>query len=168
MKQFYSRILTLGVAAFALVPVAVMAQQGQGQSDTGVQQPQQQHRMGRHARMHRQQALAKKLNLTDQQKQQFQQINQTFRQQAKAIHNDSSLSDADKKQKLQELRKQSVQQRMAVLTPEQQQKLKEMREERRKEKGQGKVEDKTSQNKEDDNDLFAGMTGDDAGSSPLL
>jgi Spy/CpxP family protein refolding chaperone len=161
------------VAAFALVPVAVMAQQGQGtgqgQSGAGDTEVQQRHRrMGRHARMHRQQALAKKLNLTDQQKQQFQQINQTFRQQAKAIHNDTSLSDADKKQKLQELRKQSVQQRMAVLTPEQQQKLKEMREERRKEKGQGKGEDKTSQIKEDDEDLFAGMTSDDAGSSPLL
>jgi len=171
MKHFYSRILMSAVAAFVLLPVAGMAQQGQstgteqgqsGAGDTGVQQPQ--HRMGRHARRHRQQMLAQKLNLTDQQKQQFRQINQTFRQQALAVHNDSSLSDADKKQKLQDLRKQSVQQRMAVLTPEQQQKLKDLREERRKTKGA----DKTSQNKEDDDDLFAGMTSDDAGATPLL
>jgi Spy/CpxP family protein refolding chaperone len=158
MKQFYSRILMLCVAAFAIMPVAVMAQQIQGQ--TGGEGDTQQGRFkGRRARnRHRQQMIAKRLNLTDQQKQQFKEINQNFRQQAQAVHNDSSLSDADKKQKLLDLRKQSVQQRMGVLTPEQQQELKKMREERRKDK----TEDKTSQNKEDD-DLFAGMTSDDGG-----
>src|SRR5258708_4838701 len=149
MKHLYSRILMLVVAALALLLVAVVAQQGQGQSssESGAQHG---GLKGRARNHQRQQILAKRLNLTEQQKQQFQQINQTFRQQAKAIHNDSSLGDAEKKQKLQDLRKQSVQQRMSILTPEQQQELKKIREEHRQEKGG----DKTSQNKpQQDNNL---------------
>lgn len=167
MKPLHSRVLILAVAAFMLLPAAGLAQQSQSSGDgqTGATEPgklPEKSRMGRHGRNRRQQMmLARKLNLTDQQKQQFRQINQTFRQQAQTIHNDSSLSDADKKQKLQELRKQSVQQRMEILTPEQKQELQKMREERRK----SKTDDKTSQNKEkeDDDDLFAGMTSDDSG-----
>jgi Spy/CpxP family protein refolding chaperone len=171
MSHFCKRFFMIAAAVCVLLPLGAMAQQeqgtaqGQGGSDqTGQQTP---GRMGRGARYrHAQRMLAKRLNLTDDQKQQFQQIGRKARQQAEAIRNDSSLSDADKKQKLQDLRKQTMQQRIGVLTPEQQEELKKIREERRKEHGQ----DKTSQNKEDDDDIFAGMTSDDGGptTSPLV
>lgn len=136
---------------------------GQGQGDSGGT-GQQAGRMGRGAGRQQAMLLAKRLNLTPEQRQQFRQIGRKTKQQAGAIRGDSSLSDADKKQKLQDLRKQTMQQRMAVLTPEQQDELKKIREERRKEHGQ----DKTSQKKEDDDDIFAGMTPEDDGgaSSP--
>ena len=163
---FFKRIFMAGLTACLILPVAGMAQQGQ---DAGTGQGQGQTvepGMRRHRRMarrhRRQQMVAKRLNLTDEQKQQMKQISQTFRQQAQAIRNDTSLSDADKKQKLQDLRKQTMEQHMGVLTPEQQQELKKLREERRNYKGS----DKTSKNNSDDDDLFAEMTSEDGGPAP--
>src|SRR5262245_13151022 len=51
--------------------------------------------------------LARKLNLTDEQRQQFRQIGQQLWQQSMSIHKDSSLTDDQRKEKLQALRKQS-------------------------------------------------------------
>lgn len=112
-------------------------------------------------------ALAQKLNLTDQQKQQFRQIAQESRQQAVSVRKDSSLSDADKKAKLQEVRKQAHLKMFAVLTPEQKEQLKQMREERKKqmEKNEGPGDQASSQKpgSSQDEDPFAGMTSDDDG-----
>jgi len=112
--------------------------------------------------------LAQKLNLTDAQKQQFQQIGQQMRQQGMAIHRDSSLTNDQKSEKMQGLRKQAHQQMFAVLTPEQKEQLKQLREQHRKdqekEKGSGdQASAKKPGSSGDDDDPFAGMTSDDDG-----
>lgn len=91
------------------------------------------------------QKFAQALNLTPDQQAAIKSIHQNFRQQAQAIKNDSSLTPDQKKAKFKELRKSSHEQMMAKLTPDQQQKLKEMRKEHRGHwrhgrKGQGSTE----------------------------
>jgi Spy/CpxP family protein refolding chaperone len=77
------------------------------------------------------QRFAEALNLTPQQQSDLKSIRDNQRQQAQAIKNDSSLTPDQKKAKFKELRKSSHEQMMAKLTPEQQQKFKEMRKEHR-------------------------------------
>lgn len=110
--------------------------------------------------------LAQKLNLTDDQRAQFQKIRQNSMKQARAIRSDSSLSDEQKKQKMGDVRKQSHQQLFGILTPEQKEQLKQMREERKKEMQGSDGGGKQSSSKKssmDDDDPFAGMTSDDDG-----
>jgi len=70
--------------------------------------------------------LIAKLNLTDDQKTKIKDIMTTARDAGKAIRNDASLNDAQKKAKIIEHRKQTHEQMLNVLTPEQQQQLKDM------------------------------------------
>ena len=88
--------------------------------------------------------LAEKLNLTDAQKQQFQQISKDTRKQGMAIRQDSSLSEDQKKEKMLALRKQAHQQMFGILTPEQKDKLKEMREQHKKDQEKAKPADQAS------------------------
>ncbi|HEY2496054.1 MAG TPA: hypothetical protein VGK24_03205 [Candidatus Angelobacter sp.] len=111
--------------------------------------------------------LAEKLNLTDAQKQQFQQIGKDTRKQGMAIRQDSSLSEGQKKEKMLALRKQANQQMFGILTQEQKDKLKEMREQHKKDQEKAKPADQASAKSKansaesDDDDPFAGMTSDD-------
>lgn len=85
--------------------------------------------------------MAQQLNLTDQQKTQIQGIFQTQRQQAQAIRQDTSLTPEQKQDKLKALRSSTHQQVQGVLTPEQQQQMKQFREQHqgmRKGMGPGK------------------------------
>jgi Spy/CpxP family protein refolding chaperone len=177
MTRFIYRIFPVTVAALLLASYTAFAQQaqdqeksssGQTQSDN---QEQGQQRQGRRRAMQRQRQhmamLAEKLNLTDEQKQQFQKINKDMRKQAVAIRRDSALNDDQKKEKMQSLRKQAHQQMFGVLTQEQKDKLKELREEHMKEQNKDKPSgDQASAKKlgtsaNDDDDPFAGMTSDD-------
>jgi Spy/CpxP family protein refolding chaperone len=117
----------------------------------------------------RMEILVRNLNLTDDQRQQFRAIGQRTRQQAMSIRSDSSLSDDQKKEKLQALRKQSHQEMFAILTPEQKAQLKQMREQRQKEQDKSKASgDRASaKSKPDDDDPFAGMTSDDDDGGPI-
>ena len=173
MTRFFYRALIL----LAALSCAALAQQqdpanspsGQTQSDnqgTTNQQP------GRRAGMQRQRQhmamLAQKLNLTDAQKQQFQQISQNMFRQGMAVRRDSSLTEDQKKEKIQALRKQAHQEMFGVLTQEQKEQLKQMREQHQKEQGTGKatgnqasVQKKPGTPANDDDDPFAGMTSDD-------
>ncbi len=115
-------------------------------------------------------ALAQKLNLTDDQKQQFEKIRRATMQQAKSIRNDSSLSADQKREKMQELRRQQHQQMFTALTPEQKEQLKQLREQRKKqiqEKQKSSGDQPSAKNNSgtssDDDDPFAGMTSDDDG-----
>jgi Spy/CpxP family protein refolding chaperone len=73
--------------------------------------------------------MAQQLNLTDQQKTQMQSLMQNQRLQAQAVRNDSSLTPQQKQDKLKQLRETNHQQMMAILTPEQQQKVEQFRSE---------------------------------------
>jgi Spy/CpxP family protein refolding chaperone len=71
--------------------------------------------------------LAEKLNLSQQQQDQLKPIMEKQREQAKAIWQDNSLSQDQKKQKMQALHQDTRTQMNAILTPEQQQQMQQMR-----------------------------------------
>jgi protein CpxP len=177
MTRFLHRTL-FAVFTFLLLTCAAMAQQPQGQSNDSSGQPQSDNQGGanqqpgrRGGAMQRQRQhmamLAQKLNLTDAQKQQFWQITQSMRKQGMAIRQDSSLTEEQKKEKMQALRKQSHQEMFGVLNQEQKEQLKQMREQHQKDQGTSKTPgDQASAQKKpgtisDDDDPFAGMTSDD-------
>jgi periplasmic protein CpxP/Spy len=158
MGKFISSLMITGAL---LLPLSAMAQQTSGDG-----QDQNASRAGRRGGPGRGMAeLAQKLNLTDHQKREFRQIAMESRRQSMAVRNDSSLSDADRKAKLQDVRKQAHQKMFAVLTPEQKEQLKQMREERKKEmdKKKGDQASNAKPAAAEDDDPFAGMTNDDEG-----
>lgn len=173
------RRLLMAIAAFALfMPVGLSAQQSDDTNQPQTQDSQSQppagqpkgHRGMRHGRHGSGMAgLAQKLNLSDDQKQQFRHIRQQSMEQARTIRTDSSLTEDQKRAKMQELRKQSHQQMFSLLTPEQKEQLKQLREQRQKEmqdkekdKGSGaQASAKHASGEADDDDPFAGMTSDD-------
>jgi Spy/CpxP family protein refolding chaperone len=73
--------------------------------------------------------MAQQLNLTDQQKTQIQGFTQAGRQQAMSIKQDTSLTPEQKRDKFRELRASTHQQVLGVLTPDQQQQMKQLRSE---------------------------------------
>lgn len=83
----------------------------------------------------RMQKLAASLGLTEAQKAQMKPIVQGSQQQAKAIKADTSLTPQAKQAKMKDLRKSTTKQTMAILTPDQREKLKAMREQRQAAKG---------------------------------
>jgi Spy/CpxP family protein refolding chaperone len=170
MQRYFQRIAFAALISLAFLPTGVQAQEQNKDQSHSSQQTDGSQRRGR-AGMQRQRQhmamLAEKLSLTDAQKAQFQQIGKDMRKQGMAIRQDSSLTDDQKKEKMQELRKQSHKQMFGVLTPEQKEKLKQMREERKKEQEKDKTSgDQASAKKKpgsatDDDDPFAGMSSDD-------
>jgi Spy/CpxP family protein refolding chaperone len=71
--------------------------------------------------------MAQQLNLTDQQKTQIQGFTQAGRQQAQSIKQDTSLTPEQKRDKFRQLRASTRQQVLGVLTPEQQEQMKQLR-----------------------------------------
>jgi len=115
MKKFLPLALaavTLGLAATSAVPNPVQAAPGAHPAKAPG------------ARM---QKIAAALGLTDAQKAQMKAIGQGIGQQAKAIQMNASLTPQAKQAKMMDLRKSMNQQMMAVLTPDQREKLKAMR-----------------------------------------
>ena len=82
--------------------------------------------LGTHPLMQKMLEIFSQLNLTDAQKAQIQTIMQSTREKVKAVREDSSLTPDAKKTQITALRKDSRQQINALLTPEQQQKLKDL------------------------------------------
>jgi Spy/CpxP family protein refolding chaperone len=91
------------------------------------------------------QKFVQALNLTADQQAAIKSIHENFRQQAQAIKNDSSLTPNQKKAKFKELRKSTHEQMMAKLTPEQQQKLKQLRKEHRAKLRRGRKSEGTKE-----------------------
>ena len=75
------------------------------------------------------QMLTEKLNLTDDQKAKVKPILESQAQQMKAVHEDASLSQEQRKSKMKAIHESTHDQINAVLTPEQQAKWKQMRQE---------------------------------------
>jgi protein CpxP len=178
MPRFFHRILFAVLTSVLLLPLSGQTQeQDKSQSQNQTQhQPQagsqtdgqERHRRGMRHQRQRMARLAKKLNLSEAQKQQFQQIGKDMRKQGMAIRQDSSLTGDQKKEKMQALRKQAHQQMFGVLTPEQKEQLKQMREQHRKEQGKEKDKGDQASAKQTpgsgitgDDDPFAGMISDE-------
>ena len=91
-------------------------------------------RAGRHMSFRRGFAAGKMagaLNLTDAQKEQMKPIFQSTRQQMQAVRQDTSLTQEQRRQKMQEIRQSQQAQMKSILTPEQQQKMEQFRNNRR-------------------------------------
>ncbi len=123
---------------FAVLAVAILvvfgygpaaAQYGQGQSQTG------RHEMhGEHAQSHLD-WLSQQLNLTDDQKAKLQPIFQEEEKQIRAVRNDSSLTPDQKREKIKQIHEANRPQVDAVLTPEQKQKLAQIKAEHKEKPG---------------------------------
>jgi len=74
------------------------------------------------------QQISGELNLSDDQKQQLKPILQNEFQQLKAVKDDTSLSDDQKRTKVGEIRGNAKSQMSTILTPDQQKKLETMKE----------------------------------------
>lgn len=71
--------------------------------------------------------MARRLNLTDDQKAKIKPLLSSQHEQVKAVRSDKSLTTTQKQDRIGEIRKSTHQQVVALLTPEQQERLKEMR-----------------------------------------
>lgn len=108
-----NRRIVIGSLLFGLA-VALMARQSLAQEH--------------HATVeHRLEEMSKQLNLTDDQKAKLKPILQDETQQMQAAHNDTSLSQDQKRAKAKEIREAHTSQINEVLTPDQQKKWEEMR-----------------------------------------
>ena len=88
--------------------------------------------------------LTEKLNLTEDQQAKLKPILEDESKQMKALHDDTSLAQADKRAKMKELHDSSIEKMNAILTPDQQAKWKQMRQEMMQKhsemKGQGQMD----------------------------
>jgi len=124
--------LFIGLAALALSAGAAQAQEAQPA-------PQQQkekhsfHHRGqgmRHGHGH-DQALAKKLHFSDQQKQQFKDINTKYRQQLTELKKNEDITVREQKARMAAIHKEHKEQMQALFTPEQKAQLQKMKEDRK-------------------------------------
>ena len=106
-KHTHLVISVLSVAIFALLAPASFAQKGDAMSKA--------------------QAIAQQLNLTPQQKEKILPILAAEAPKVHAIKNDNSLSKVQKMQQLRAIHQQTDPQMKAILSPEQYQKLKQIR-----------------------------------------
>ena len=72
-------------------------------------------------------AMSEKLGLTEEQKEKLKAIFEKNQPKIKEVCTDTALSDEDKRAKMMELRKAEMEEIRTLLTPEQQEKMKEMR-----------------------------------------
>jgi len=127
----------LKVVTFTLLATVAFTVALAQTSSSGMQQgamAEGQAKQGMHDRL---EWLSKELNLTDEQKGKLKPILQDEGKQMRAVHDDSSLSPDQKRDKMKQIRETFRPQIQAVLTPEQQEKFKNLKEQAR-EKGQGK------------------------------
>ena len=102
MQRFCHRVAIAALTSVMLLTIGMQAQeQSKDQGSQQTAEPRQW--QGRRAAAQRQRQhmamLAEKLNLTDAQKAQFQQISRDMRKQGMAIRQDSALTDDQKKAK---------------------------------------------------------------------
>jgi len=75
--------------------------------------------------------MAQELNLTADQKAKMEGLHKSSRSQFESIRNDKSLTDAQKKEKMQSLRKQQHEAMKSILTPEQLKKMESFKKDRK-------------------------------------
>lgn len=175
MTALHRRATLVTAMALMLLPWAACAQtsgstaadpQNNDQQNNAQQNSQPPDQAKRQKNQRRLAMLAQKLNLTDDQKKQWMQINRETGQKVRAARKDDSLNEEQMQAQLKEIHKQHNQQIFAILTPEQQAELKAFWEEQRKKQQSdnstaspsGQATDNSNDKEEDD--LFAGMVPD--------
>ena len=140
MKSMKIAALSLGAVLMA-APILGLAQENATAPPSNDQTTAQGTGYGRH--MHRMDPakrlewMGKKLNLTDDQKAKLQPILQDEFQQMKTVRDDASLNREQKRDKMMQIRQTFHPQVTAVLTPDQQQKLEQMKKNRESRRGKG-------------------------------
>ena len=122
MSKFCWSMLTILVVLSTCLLLA-------GQTNAAPQTSPQGHEMGAASPDAHLQMLSEKLNLTEDQKAKLKPIFQEQAKQMKALHDDASLTPEQKTAKKKAIHEATHDQINAVLTPEQQEKFKEMRKE---------------------------------------
>jgi hypothetical protein len=84
----------------------------------------------------RKKEMFKELNLSKEQRVKLKGVKQDGKAKIDAIQNDATLSDAEKKEKMKELKKQQLTSTMALLNDEQKAKLKQMLKEKKGQEGE--------------------------------
>lgn len=132
-RLFLSAALAGTILAAGLTATAQTATNSQNDNTATQQQSQQTGKKHWHHRgKHRMEAMAKKLNLSQDQQDKLKPIFEKQHEQAKAIKNDSSLTQDQKKEKFQALRQDTMAQVNTILTPEQQQQWQQMRQQHKR------------------------------------
>ena len=127
-RLFLSAALAGTIIAAGLTATAQTATSSQGDNTATRQQSQESGKKHwHHNGKRRMEMMAKKLNLTQDQQDKLKPIFEKQREQAKAIKNDSSLNEDQKKEKFQALRQDTMSQVNGILTPEQQQQWQQLR-----------------------------------------
>lgn len=169
--------LMIAFAALLLssISLAQSANAPAGNDAQPSQQDNQNNQGQRGQQMRRMAMLAQRLNLTDDQKHQWMQIQRETTQQVKAARTDSSLSEEQMQARLKEIHQQQKDRVIALLTPQQQDELKNFWEEQKQKQQQNKTPDGNPDSKastqdytETKDDLFADMQPDpDPAPNPL-
>jgi len=75
--------------------------------------------------------MFRELNLSKEQRGKMKEINQSNKAKKEAVQADEKLTDTEKKQKLRQIQRQQAMETNSILTSEQQQKMKELRKQKR-------------------------------------
>jgi Spy/CpxP family protein refolding chaperone len=119
-------LLTLALAAVAAAPFATRAEDAKPAPPAG-ERPARPPGAGPKDPAERLKTLKEKLGLTEEQTAKVKEIFEKHRGEFAALRKDESLKPEDKRAKLLELRKAEMGEVRALLTPEQQEKMKELR-----------------------------------------
>ncbi|HEY6251441.1 MAG TPA: hypothetical protein VI685_15900 [Candidatus Angelobacter sp.] len=162
MTALHKRAMLISAMALLLLPWMASAQTGAAPDDQQNDQAKRQQNQRRFA------MLAQKLNMTDDQKKQWAEINRETGQKVRGVRQDDSLNEQQMQAQLREVHKQHDQQILAILNPEQQADLKSFWEEQKnnqqnKNPGGSPCNQATDSSKDkEEDDLFAGMVPDPA------
>ena len=115
---FAAALMVVGPASHAQETPAAHEHGAMGGSPMGMMTPEARLKM-----------LTEKLNLTDDQQAKLKPVLEDQSKQMKALHEDTSLAPADRQAKMKELHESSMAKLNDILTPEQQAKWKQMRQE---------------------------------------
>jgi Spy/CpxP family protein refolding chaperone len=126
-KKISSSLTLLAIAALIMVvPTSRALQNASNMQEHGAMggSP-----MGPMTPENRLKMLTEKLNLTEDQQSKLKPIIEDQSKQMNAIHDDSSLAPADRQAKMKEIHESSIEKMNAILTPDQQAKWKQLRQE---------------------------------------
>jgi hypothetical protein len=166
MPMYIRRILSMLMNAVMIFALAAQAQQGPtpgGNASTTPQaQGDQPGAQARQQQLRRLALLAQYLNLSDEQKRQWMQIQKETTQNVRAARKDDSLNEEQMQQRIKEIHAEQRRQLLALLTPQQQEALKKWWDEQKQKqqnRGADAAPDSAAGGTKDD-DFFAGMVQD--------
>lgn len=143
LKRFTLAVFLMAIACNVALAQDPQSATTEGQNSTSNDAAAHKAKMQKHLEW-----LGQQLNLTDDQKEKVQPILQDQHRQMKAVRDDVSLTQDQKHEKMKQIHESTHTQIQAILTPDQQEKFKQLKEEgmeRRKDGAKGEGESKQPQ-----------------------